>query len=124
MDDHDPPSQPRRGLLSGQYHDAGAGDARSGPLSHDATPRSPTNSGGLLTRFGAAPSGADDAPASQRGWRRLMGGARRQTSDQQSRQPRARDWRATDFSTGDLNDWDQYGDVPFDMPPDPDAPSH
>ena len=53
-----------------------------------------------------------------------MGGARRQSSDQQPRAPRARDWRATDFSTGDLDDWDQYGDVPFDMPPDPDAPSH
>ncbi|MGH2501947.1 MAG: hypothetical protein ACRDID_05440, partial [Ktedonobacterales bacterium] len=86
MDDRDPPSQPRRGLLSGQYHDAGAngsggsGGLRSGPLSHDDPPPNSPNSGGLLSRFAPPTNGAaaDATPAqAQRGWGRLAGGARR-----------------------------------------------
>lgn len=137
MDDRDPPSQPRRGLLSGHYHDAGSvgtgghDGARSGPLNRDDSPRNPPSSGGLLSRFAPSSNGADDAPAqSQRGWGRLAGGARRlgenlrrHTDADKPRQPGARDWRATDFSTGDLDHWDRHGDMPFEMPPDPDAPA-
>jgi hypothetical protein len=90
----------------------------------------------LLSRFAAPAESAGsasavEAPAAsqQHGWRQLAGGARRlgenlrrHGSDQPSRKPKARDWRATDFATGDLDEWDRHGEVPFEVPQDPDAP--
>jgi hypothetical protein len=38
------------------------------------------------------------------------------------RSPRAGEWRASDFSDDQLEDWDRNESVPFDVPPDPDAP--
>jgi hypothetical protein len=145
-DDRDPPSQPRRGLLSGRYAEAADEDQRAdaaSPSRNGSQPLSHPNSGGLLSRFAApadapadaAAAGARAKPAgaapaaSQRGWRQLAGGARRMGenlrrhgTDQQSREPGARDWRATDFATGDLDEWDRHGAIPFETPPDPDAP--
>ena len=142
MDDRDPPSQPRRGLLSGRYHDdASDGQRADSPSGNGSQPLNRSKSGGLLSRFASASDTAgageqvdDAAAASSRGWRQLAGGARRlgenlrrrSTGHEQSqveRQPGARDWRATDFSTGDLNQWDEHGAVPFEMPPDPDSPA-
>src|SRR5262245_43789991 len=38
------------------------------------------------------------------------------------RAPRAGDWKASDFSPDELEDWDHQDAAPFDLPPDPDAP--
>ncbi|HET9110921.1 MAG TPA: DUF4012 domain-containing protein [Ktedonobacterales bacterium] len=143
MDDQNPPSQPRRGLLSGRYHEAS--DQTSDQVNGAAAPSaSRPHSGGLLSRFAASSgpldsstpagvvesAGAAGAPAAsqEHGWRRVAGGARRlgenlrRLTDQPDRKPGARDWRATDFATGDLDDWDVHGEMPFEMPPDPDGP--
>lgn len=135
MDDRNPPSQPRRGLLSGRYKDAAPESQRSdAPTpSGGSQPLSRPHSGGLLSRYSAplAQDGSGDAAhaESQHGWRQLAGGARRlgenlrrRATGAEERKPGARDWRATDFNTGDLDDWDRRGDAPFELPPDPDAP--
>ncbi len=144
MDDRDPPSQPRRGLLSGRFNTTDDENQRAeapAPSHNGSQPLGHPNSGGLLSRFAsgadeadaasaAKPEGAAPPAESQRGWRQLAGGARRfgenlrrRTAGPESRQPGARDWRATDFSTGDLDHWDRHGAVPFETPPDPDAPN-
>jgi Protein of unknown function (DUF4012) len=38
------------------------------------------------------------------------------------RLPQAGDWRASDFSDEQLENWDRRDAAPFDLPPDPDAP--
>lgn len=88
---------------------------------------------------------------SLRGWRQLAGGARRLGENlrhhtaspadaeqaaksaqqpvkqppaappEQARQPGAGDWRATDFNTTEIEQWDRHGAMPFEAPPDPDA---
>ncbi|HEY7849084.1 MAG TPA: hypothetical protein VIC27_03410, partial [Ktedonobacterales bacterium] len=127
-------------MLSGRFSEAADEGQRSDAAGHDGSqPLSHPNSGGLLSRFAsptdaapadaarAEPAGAA-AGASQRGWRQLAGGARRlgdnlrRHATDQPRQPGVRDWRATDFATGDLDHWDRRGEAPFEMPPDPDAP--
>ena len=150
MDDRSPPSQPRRGLLSGGYADGGDADIppraqpntqpRRGLLSGGyaddaavesdlpATPPPPAKSGGLLSRYA-------QSPEKQSGWSQLTGNVRRlgqslfgNSAEKQeepqpaSRAPGHRDWRATDFATGDLDHWDQHGKAPFVQPHDPDAP--
>lgn len=132
MDNHGaPPSEPRKGgLLSGRYHDPNSPQQdRAQPASRPAPP--PT--GGLLSRFGSQ-QGAPQQPApgdEEGGWRGLANGARkfgqnlrRMTEGALQRAPRHGDWRATDFAPHEIDDWDQYGDVPFDLPPDPDAPEY
>ncbi|HEX8995955.1 MAG TPA: DUF4012 domain-containing protein [Ktedonobacterales bacterium] len=141
MDDRNPQSQPRRGLLSGRYNDAAAPESQrsdsgtpASPSSGASQPLNRSQSRGLLSRY-ASPTkesakdpGKGDAEP-QHGWRQLAGGARRlgenlrrRATGGEDRTPGAGDWRATDFSTGDLDDWDRHGEVPFEMPPDPDAP--
>lgn len=128
MDDRrNPPPEPRKGLLSGQYGESGA---RSPDRGQPAERGKPAPTGGLLSRFGAD---ADHEPAPPKsgdgGWRGLAGGARklgenlrRMTEGALQRAPGHRDWRATDFSPHEINDWDRHGEVPFEMPPDPDTP--
>ncbi len=132
MDNHGaPPSEPRKGgLLSGRYHETTTPQQdRSQPASRPAPP--PT--GGLLSRFGSQQE-APQQPAhgeEEGGWRGLANGARkfgqnlrRMTEGAIQRAPRHRDWRATDFAPEEIDDWDQYGDAPFELPPDPDAPEY
>jgi hypothetical protein len=40
------------------------------------------------------------------------------------RVPRAGDWKASDFSSDELADWDRQDLAPFDLPPDPDEPDY
>jgi hypothetical protein len=96
------PSQeePRGGLLS-RYQDASA--RKDGQELHGAN--------GLLARAQqlrktlrpAAPA----APATPTG----------------SSGPRAGEWKASDFSPDELEDWDRHDAAPFELPPDPDAPA-
>lgn len=123
-----PPNEPRKGLLSGRYTDSDAPQRDQ--------ERSTPPSGGLLSRFGSSqepPQPPADAPPEPRdgaGWRGgLAGGARklgqnlrRMTESAAQRAPRHRDWRATDFAPQEIEEWDQRGAVPFELPPDPDAP--
>lgn len=120
MDDRrNPPPEPRKGLLSGQYAESGG---------HGPDRGQPAPTGGLLSRFGGE---SEPAPPQREegGWRGLAGGARklgenlrRMTEGALQRAPRHGDWRATDFSPHEIAEWDHRGEVPFDMPPDPDAP--
>ena len=143
MDDREPPSQTRRGLLSGQYHQSSreSADQRADTPASGASgatgaqPSDAPQSGGLLSRFAQvkkAPEGPSSSAA--RGWNQLAGSARRigenlrrrasgHEEPQPERKPSAGNWRATDFSTGDLDRWDHQGDIPFEVPPDPDAPN-
>ena len=41
-----------------------------------------------------------------------------------NRQPKAGDWRATDFDPDTLEAWDRQDSAPFPLPEDPDAPSY
>jgi len=129
----------RRGLLSGRFHEVlddipdDASDANDAPppAQRDAPPpRARAGLGGLLSRYAPPVETSAEAP---RGWRQLTGDVRRLGQhllrraagqpEPEQRQPRARDWRATDFATGDLAHWDQHGEAPFELPPDPDAPA-
>jgi hypothetical protein len=40
------------------------------------------------------------------------------------RVPRAGEWKASDFSPQELDQWDHHDAVPFELPPDPDAPDY
>lgn len=161
MDDRNPPSQSRRGLLSGRFNEqseageleqvapASIGNDNGANASTPSRQNNGTNSGGLLSRYSppTQPIQEDAPPAkppagqasSLRGWRQLAGGARRLGENlrrhssgapknlnareaEDKRSPGARDWRATDFNTSEIEQWDRHGDMPFDMPPDPDAP--
>jgi uncharacterized protein DUF4012 len=120
MDDRrNPPPEPRKGLLSGQYADSGGR-----PPARDQ----PAQTGGLLSRFGGD---SESAPPEREegGWHGLAGGARRMgenlrrmTEGALRRAPRHGDWRATDFSPHEIAEWDRRGEVPFEVPRDPDAP--
>jgi hypothetical protein len=128
-----PPPEPRKGLLSGRYNSESAPLGPQPPEAAQGQPNQPPGTGGLLSRFGAQ-SAPRPEPQEQRGgeqgWRGLAGGARklgdnlrRMTSGAPAtRAPKHRDWRATDFSDDQIDEWDQYGDAPFNVPPDPDAP--
>ncbi len=115
-----PPPKPRKGLLSGHYYD------ESNSPEPAQQPAPPT--GGLLSRFGGP---QEPAPSEEPGWRGLANGARklgqnlrRMTEGALQRAPRHGDWRATDFAPHEIDDWDQRGAVPFELPPDPDAPEY
>ena len=124
-----PPSEPSKGLLSGRYNESNT----PGPSQQPAPP-----TGGLLSRFGgqqasppprASGRAPGRTPGEDPGWHGLANGARklgenlrRMTEGALQRAPRHGDWRATDFAPHEIDDWDQRGAVPFDLPPDPDAP--
>ncbi len=115
---------------------------RSGPLGREpggaSRPRPPANSrppgnpsgprgGGLLSRYGGRP---DDGDEGLRGaWQAFTGQARRLGDNLRratggERSPRAGEWKATDFDSGTLDDWDRHDAAPFELPPDPDAPAY
>lgn len=100
----------RPGYAKGAARDPHDGaSARPNPPLGGA-PISPT--GGLLSRFtddgsGEGSSGGPQAPLE---------------STDNSRVPRAGEWRASDFDSRTLERWDRKGSAPFVVPPDPDAP--
>jgi hypothetical protein len=136
-----PPPEQRKGLLSGRYNqNNNPNDAPLAPESEPARSAPPT--GGLLSRFGGQTSsinqgqqgGSGDAGGQQRrgllsnarklgdGLRRMTGNATPQSGRADSRAPQHGDWRATDFSEDQIDQWDRNDAAPFDVPPDPDAP--
>ncbi len=125
MDNRDaPPPEPRKGLLSGRYQEAGT------PQQEPARPN-PPSTGGLLSRFGGhqeqpAPPASDEAGKNGliNGARRLGKNLRRMTEGALHRAPRHGDWRATDFAPHQIDAWSEFGEIPFELPPDPDAPEY
>src|SRR5215470_5068277 len=81
---------------------------------------------GLLSRYQDSPPPRRDGHGLH-GDNGLLARARRLGENLRStvmgpRMPRAGDWKASDFSPDELEDWDHHDAAPFDLPPDPDAP--
>ena len=129
------------GLIS-RYgaNDAGAATpqqpTQQPPSSAQAQAGGGGNGGGLLSRARAQsgakskaqPAGTAGASGGRQPLRTLAGQAkrlgntiRRATSDApDARAPRAGEWKASDFDARQLEEWDRYEAVPFELPPDPD----
>ncbi len=111
----------------------GNAGARPGGRQHSGAESGPRG-GGLLSRYGQA-GAAGDAPGvgSRDGQQQnrfrgalgaLTGQARRLGENirkvtEGPRNPRAGEWKATDFDPHTLRAWDERDEVPFEVPPDP-----
>ncbi|HEX9036665.1 MAG TPA: DUF4012 domain-containing protein [Ktedonobacterales bacterium] len=128
-----PPPEPRKGLLSGRYHEMGGDEGKqesapappSRPIQPPAERAPNPSTGGLLSRYGSQQSAPlAPGPGGLRGFaqgaRNLGKNLRRITDGALHRAPGHGDWRATDFAPEEIDEWDRYGDVPFELPPDPD----
>jgi uncharacterized protein DUF4012 len=101
---------------------------RNGGRAANASRPSQNDAGnGLLSRY-------HDSPPPRRGGQGLHGDngllarARRLGENLRAtvmgpRMPRAGEWKASDFSPDELENWDHHDAAPFDLPPDPDAPA-
>ncbi|MEO7001174.1 MAG: hypothetical protein ABI068_05190, partial [Ktedonobacterales bacterium] len=133
------------GLLSRYSANDAANDAGSA-TPQQAPAQSAGNEGGLLSRARAQRGGKSAGTAGTAGAaggsgarqgreairtlagqaKRLGANIRRATSGAAAdtagddRSPRAGEWKASDFDARELEAWDRYEAVPFDLPPNPD----
>jgi hypothetical protein len=120
--------------MDDQYRRRSARDEFGGQAASTSRPSQEEPRGGLLSRFqdtsarkdGQDLHGANGLLARAQQLRKTLRATAPGTpaggTPTGSSGPRAGEWKASDFSPDELEDWDRQDAAPFELPPDPDAP--